>query len=53
MTDEDITELFGTVGTIKESGIHYDKRWAQQEGEYSHSDCAGAADLMWSACVCV
>lgn len=26
VTDEDIQELFGTVGTIKDSGIHYDKR---------------------------
>ncbi|KAF6261858.1 hypothetical protein COO60DRAFT_1625183 [Scenedesmus sp. NREL 46B-D3] len=25
VTDEDIKELFGTVGTIKDSAIHYDK----------------------------
>lgn len=27
VTDEDIKELFGTVGPIKESAINYDKRW--------------------------
>lgn len=26
VTDEDVKELFGTVGTIKESYIHYDKK---------------------------
>jgi hypothetical protein len=26
VTDEDIKELFGTVGAIKESYIHYDKK---------------------------